>query len=58
MKVWGEIFGGIEWTKDKNSKGPYFTLVTLNSHDLTDKPEADGTLIFFAVRDIYIPFVY
>ena len=33
--------------KIKNSKGPHFTLVTCNSHDLTDKPEADGTLIFF-----------
>ena len=41
-----------------NGKGPYFTLVTFNSHDLTDKPEADGTLNFFTVRDIYIPFVY
>ena len=33
-------------------------LVTCNNHDLTDKREADGTLIFFTVRDIYIPFVY
>ena len=44
--------------KDKNRKGPYFTLATCNNHDLTDKPKGDGTLIFFNVRDIYIPFVY
>ena len=38
---------GLSEQKIKNSKGPHFTLVTCNSHDLTDKPEADGTLFFF-----------
>ena len=37
---------GLSEQKVKNSKGPYFTLVICNNHDLTDKPEADGTLIF------------
>ena len=37
---------GLSEQKIKNSKGPYFTLVVCNNHDLTDKPEADGTLIF------------
>ena len=38
---------GLSEQKIKNSKGPHFTLVTCNSHDLTDKPEAGGTLFFF-----------
>ena len=32
--------------KIKNGKGPYFTLVTCNNHNLTDKPEVVGALIY------------
>ena len=52
MKAWSEIFRGIEWIKDKNGKGIYFTLVPPPPplHPLCSTSTTTGVLHFMGIN--------